>query len=148
MTKIYEESEVMILLVEDNPGDVLLAQEAIIDAKVKNSMIAVRDGVEALNFLKKQGDYVDAVRPDIILLDINMPRMNGHELLEIIKKDKSLKQIPVIMLTTSEEERDILKSYDLYANSYIVKPVDVDQFTEVIRSIEHFWFIISKLPPK
>lgn len=148
MTKTYEENEVVILLVEDNPGDVLLAQEAIIDAKVKNTMIAVRDGIEALDFLRKQGDYVDVVRPDIILLDINMPRMNGHELLEIIKKDKSLKQIPVIMLTTSEEERDILKSYDLYANSYIVKPVDVDQFTEVIRSIEHFWFIISKLPPK
>lgn len=143
-----QNQEVKILLVDDNPGDVLLTQEALEDAKIVNTMDSVQDGVEALKYLKKQESYPHAERPDLILLDINMPRMNGHELLNIIKNDADLKRIPVIMLTTSEAERDVFKSYDLHANGYIVKPVDVDQFMEVIRSVEYFWFSIIKLPPE
>jgi CheY-like chemotaxis protein len=135
-----------ILLVEDNPGDVRLTQEALKDAKVRNDLHVVRDGVEAMAFLRKQGVYKDVPRPDIILLDLNLPKKSGHEVLSEIKSDDSLKCIPVVMLTVSKDEEDIVKSYNLHANCFISKPVDLDQFLIVVKSIEDFWLTIVKLP--
>lgn len=135
-----------ILLVEDNPGDVRLTQEAFKDSKLNNNLNVVEDGVEALEYLRAEGGYVDAVRPDIILLDLNLPRMNGQELLKIIKEDVDLRRIPVVILTTSDSEKDIIASYNLHANCYITKPVDLNRFSEIVRNIEGFWFQIVKLP--
>jgi len=135
-----------ILLVEDNPGDVRLTQEALRDAKVRNTMHVAADGVEAMEFLRRQGKHADVPRPDLILLDLNMPRMDGREVLAAIKADPSLRRIPVVILTTSDDEKDVLKSYDLHANCYITKPVELPQFIEVVRSIEDFWLTIVKLP--
>jgi CheY-like chemotaxis protein len=137
---------VEILLVEDNPGDVRLAVEALKDAKVHNNLSAVTDGEEALAFLRREGKYADSPRPDLILLDLNLPRKDGREVLSEIKRDSSLKRIPVVILTTSQAEEDILKAYNLNANCYIAKPVDLDQFIRVVRSIENFWLTIVKLP--
>ncbi len=135
-----------ILLVEDNPGDVRLTMEALKDADVPNRLSVVRDGVEAMEFLRRQGQYVAAPRPDLILLDLNLPRKDGRQVLKEIKADDMLKRIPVVVLTTSRAEEDILKAYDLNANCYITKPVDLDQFTQVMRAIEVFWMTVVKLP--
>jgi two-component system response regulator len=135
-----------ILLVEDNPGDVRLSIEVLRDAKVHNHLSAVGDGVEALSFLRKEGKYADAPHPDLILLDLNLPKKDGREVLAEIKADEHLKRIPVVVLTTSQSEEDILKAYELHANCYISKPVNLDQFIKVVQSIEAFWLTIVKLP--
>lgn len=135
-----------ILLVEDNPGDAQLTQIAVEDSKMSIKLNVVEDGVEAMNFLQKQGKYAKATCPDLILLDLNLPRKDGREVLAEIKNDDILKRIPVVVLTTSQAEDDILKAYDLSANCYITKPVDFDQFVKIVQSIEHFWFTIVKLP--
>jgi two-component system, chemotaxis family, response regulator Rcp1 len=135
-----------ILLVEDNEGDILLTQEAFRDGKLTNKVSVVRDGEEAIRFLKKQGHFTNEERPDIILLDINLPRMDGIETLRHIKDDEELKTIPVVMLTTSSAERDIFQAYRAYANCYITKPVDFSKFIQVVQSIENFWLTIVKLP--
>ena len=134
-----------ILLVEDNPGDVRLTKEALKDAKVRNNLHVAMDGVEALAFLRKQGKYSAVVRPDLILLDLNLPRKNGREVLEEIKQDPALQHIPIVILTTSQAEQDVLESYRLRANAYVTKPVDLDQFLKVVGSIEEFWLEIVKL---
>ena len=135
-----------ILLVEDNPGDARLAQEAMKDAKVKNNLHWVEDGVQAMAFLRKEEGYEETPRPDVVLLDLNLPKKDGREVLSEIKSDDQLKNIPVVILTVSSDEADILKSYDLHANCYITKPLDLDSFIEVVRSIECFWLTIVKLP--
>ena len=135
-----------ILLVEDNPGDVRLSIEVLRDAKVHNHLTAVGDGVEALSFLRREGIYADAPHPDLILLDLNLPKKDGREVLAEIKADDHLKRIPVVVLTTSQSEEDILKAYELHANCYISKPVNLDQFIKVVQSIEAFWLTIVKLP--
>ena len=135
-----------ILLVEDSLGDVRLIQEALEEAKVRNRMSVVGDGVEALAYLHRQGRYARAVRPGLILLDLNLPRKNGFEVLREIKADEDLKPIPVVVLTTSQAEQDIVKSYELYANAYISKPVDLEQFLKVVKAIEDFWLEIVRLP--
>jgi two-component system, chemotaxis family, response regulator Rcp1 len=135
-----------ILLVEDNPGDVRLSIEVLRDAKVHNHLNTVSDGVEALSFLRREGIYADAPHPDLILLDLNLPKKDGREVLAEIKADDNLKRIPVVVLTTSQSEEDILKAYELHANCYISKPVNLDQFIKVVQSIEAFWLTIVKLP--
>ena len=140
-------SPIEILLVEDNPGDARLTQEALKDSKLVNKLYVVEDGVDALRFLKNEGEFVNAPRPDIILLDLNLPRMSGRELLEVIKADDVLKTIPVVVLTTSDDERDIVASYSLHANCYITKPVDMNQFVTIVKNIKDFWFTIVRLPP-
>lgn len=135
-----------ILLVEDNPGDARLAEEALKDSKVKNQLHIVMDGLAATDFLFKRNEYKDAPTPDIILLDLNLPKKDGREVLAEIKADEKLKRIPVVILTMSDAEKDILKVYDLHANCYITKPLDLDKFMEVVRSIEDFWLTIVKLP--
>jgi chemotaxis family two-component system response regulator Rcp1 len=136
-----------ILLVEDNPGDARLAIESLKDAKVSNNLYWVQDGVQALDFLRRQGEYPDAPRPDVVLLDLNLPKKDGREVLAEIKTDESLRRIPVVILTVSSDERDILESYDLHANCYVTKPIDLDRFLDVVKSIENFWLTIVKLPP-
>ncbi len=135
-----------LLLVEDSQPDVRLTQEALREAKVKNRLWVVEDGVEALAFLRKEPPYADAPRPDLILLDLNLPRMDGRQVLEAIKADASLKCIPVVILTTSKSEEDVLRAYQLHANCYITKPVDFNRFMEVVRTIEDFWLTIVRLP--
>ena len=137
---------VEILLVEDNPGDVRLTQEALKESKVTNNLSVAEDGVEALAFLKREGKYANAPRPDLLLLDLNLPKKDGRELLEEIKADEHLRRIPVVVLTTSKAEEDILRMYDQHANCYITKPIDFDQFIDVVKSIEDFWLTIVKLP--
>jgi len=144
--KNRETRPIEILLVEDNPGDVRLTQEAFRDAKVRNEMVVVGDGLEAMAYLKQENEYIHAIRPDLILLDLNLPRMNGFEVLDAIKVDESLKRIPVVVLTTSQAEQDIIRSYDLHANAYVTKPVDLEQFIVAIRAIESFWLEIVKFP--
>jgi CheY-like chemotaxis protein len=139
-------SSIDILLVEDNAGDARLAQEALRESKIRNTLYHVSDGVEAMGFLNKQGKYEQVPRPGLILLDLNLPRMDGREVLAVIKNDKNLKRIPVVILTTSSDEADIFKSYNLHANCYITKPFDLDQFIQVVKSIEDFWLTIVKLP--
>ncbi len=140
-------SPVEIFLVEDNPGDVRLTEEALKESKVLNNLHVAMDGVEAMEYLKRQGKYSDAPHPDLILLDLNLPKKDGREVLEEIKADEDLRRIPVVVLTTSKAEEDILRMYDQHANCYITKPIDFDQFIEVVRSIENFWLSIVKLPP-
>ncbi len=137
---------VEILLVEDNPGDVRLTREALKEAKVRNNLYVVGDGEKALAFLHQEGEFKDAPRPDIIMLDLNLPKKNGQEVLAEIKSDPSLRRIPVVILTTSKAEEDILRSYDLHANCYITKPVDFEQFIKVVQSIEEFWLTVVRLP--
>jgi CheY-like chemotaxis protein len=137
---------VEILLVEDNPGDVRLAMEALKEGKVHVHMSVAVDGVEALEFLRRQGKYANAPRPDLILLDLNLPRKDGRDVLAELKADEELKRIPVVILTTSKTEEDILRSYHLNANCYITKPVDLEQFIRVVKSIQDFWLTIVKLP--
>jgi len=138
---------VEILLVEDNPGDVDLAREALDNSKINNTLSVVGDGEEAMDFLHRRGKHAAAPRPDLILLDLNLPKKDGREVLAEFKADDNLKRIPVVILTTSKEEEDIIKSYDLHANCYITKPIDLHQFIHVIRAIEDFWLTIVKLPP-
>jgi CheY-like chemotaxis protein len=135
-------------MVEDNPDDIELTVEALKDARVANHLTVVQDGEEALSYLRCRGKYAQAVRPDLILLDLNMPRKNGRDVLRDIKNDPKLKRIPVVILTTSQAEDDILHTYDLHANCYITKPVDFNQFLKVVRSIEDFWLTVVKLPPR
>ena len=135
-----------ILLVEDNSGDARLAKEALKESKVKNQLHIVNDGVAATDFLFKRNDYKDAPRPDLIILDLNLPKKDGREVLAEIKADENLKRIPVIILTISKAEEDILKTYNLHANCYITKPLDFDKFIEVVKSIEDFWLTVVKLP--
>lgn len=137
---------VEILLVEDNPGDVRLTQEALRESKVRNHLHVAVDGVEALAYLRREGAYAEAVRPDLVLLDLNLPRKDGREVLAEMKDDEALRRIPVVVLTTSRAEQDILRTYNLHANCYISKPVDLDQFITVVKSIEDFWFTIVTLP--
>ncbi len=137
-----------ILLVEDNPGDVRLTKEALKEGKVANQINVVMDGMEAMAFLHKEGKYANAPKPDLILLDLNLPKKNGREVLAEIKEDQRLKCIPVVILTSSQAEKDIVMTYNLHANCYITKPVDFDQFIGVVKSIENFWFNVVKLPPK
>ena len=137
-----------VLLVEDDPGDVLLTQETLLGSKIRTNLHVVGDGVEALAFLRNEGAYQSVPRPDLILLDLNMPRKDGREVLAEIKEDPALKTIPVAVLTTSSQDEDILKSYELHANCYITKPVGLEQFSTVVQSLEDFWFAIVKLPPK
>lgn len=135
-----------ILLVEDNEGDARLAREAMRDSKIRNTLHHVIDGEEAMAFLRKEGKFTDAPRPDLILLDLNLPKKDGREVLAEIKVDETLRYIPVVVLTVSSDEEDILKSYNLHANCYVTKPLDLDRFIKVVKSIEDFWFTIVKLP--
>jgi two-component system, chemotaxis family, response regulator Rcp1 len=138
---------VEILLVEDNPGDVRLTLEALKDAKVRNNLSIVGDGEQAMAFLRRQGNYANAPHPDLILLDLNLPRKDGREVLAEIKSDPVLRRIPVVVLTTSQAEEDILRAYNLNANCFVTKPMDLDQFLKVVRAIEDFWLEIVRLPP-
>ncbi len=135
-----------ILLVEDNPGDVRLAKEGLKESKVINNLHVVDDGVEAMAFLRKEGNYADAVTPDLILLDLNLPKKDGREVLAEIKGDKNLRRIPIVVLTTSQAEEDVMKTYDLHANCYVTKPVDLDQFVKIVKSLNNFWFEMVTLP--
>ena len=135
-----------ILLVDDNPGDVRLTTEALKDSNVQKRLHTAKDGIEAIAFLRRKGEYADAPRPDLILLDLNMPRMDGAQVLEEIKKDPALQHIPVVMLTGSQEIEDIIKTYDLHANCYVIKPMDLEQFIMMMKSITNFWLNTLKLP--
>ncbi|MCK4789916.1 MAG: response regulator [Desulfobacteraceae bacterium] len=135
-----------MLLVEDNPGDARLAMEALKDAKVHNKLHWVQDGVEAMDFLRRKGNYSDAPRPDVVLLDLNLPKKDGREVLADVKADEDLRRIPVVILTISDAEEDVIKTYNLHANCYIRKPIDLDQFVAVVKAIEDFWLTIVKLP--
>jgi CheY-like chemotaxis protein len=137
-----------VLLVEDNPGDVKLTEIALEESKISVHLSVVEDGVEAMAFLRKEEQYATTPHPDIILLDLNLPKKDGREVLAEIKADNTLKRIPVVVLTTSHAEEDVLKAYNLCANCYITKPVDFDQFVKIVQSIENFWFTIVKLPPE
>lgn len=141
-------NSVHILLVEDNEGDIVLTTEALQEGRIANSIAVARDGSEALQYLQKKGDFAKEPSPDIILLDVNLPKLNGHELLKIIKTTENLKHIPVVMLTTSSSEADIINSYKNHANCYITKPVDVNNFLDVVTTLEDFWISIVQLPTK
>ena len=148
MIQTQEESPpVEILLVEDNPGDYRLTKEALHEGKVYNNLHWAKDGVEALEFLKRSGKHAKAPRPDIILLDLNLPKKDGREVLSEIKQDPALRSIPVVILTTSKAEEDVLKSYHLHANCYVTKPVDLEKFIVVVQSIDRFWLTVVTLPP-
>ncbi len=136
-----------ILLVEDNPGDVRLTKEALKEGKVYSNLHTVKDGVEAMEYLRREGKYKDVPRPDIILLDLNLPRKDGREVLEEIKRDEKLKRIPVVVLTTSKAEEDVLRTYNLHANCYVTKPVDLEKVMVVVKTIDSFWLTVVTLPP-
>ena len=135
-----------VLLVEDDEGDVLMTREALDEGKVFNRLNVVGDGVEAVSYLRRRGKYADAVRPDLVLLDLNLPKRDGRQVLEEIKSDPDLRRIPIVVLTTSEAEEDVLRSYDLHANAYVTKPVDFERFVEVIRQIDEFFISVVRLP--
>ena len=137
-----------ILLVEDNPGDVRLTVEALRESRVRNDLSVVKDGIQAMAFLRREGEHAGAPRPDLILLDLNLPKKDGRDVLDEIKRDDDLKSIPVVVLTTSEAEEDVRKAYGLRANCYITKPLDLEQFVKVVKSIGEFWLTIVKLPPE
>ena len=143
-----EATPIEVLLVEDDPGDVLMTQEAFEEHRIGNRLSVVSDGVEALAYLRREDPYADAVRPDLILLDLNLPRRDGRQVLQEIKNDESLRQIPVVVLTTSQRDEDILRSYQLHANAYVTKPVDFDRFIKVVRQIDDFFVTVVKLPPR
>jgi CheY-like chemotaxis protein len=140
--------QIEVLLVEDDPGDVLMTREAFQDYKVANHLHVVHDGADALAFLRREGDYAGAPRPDLVLLDLNLPRMDGREVLQAIKGDAELASIPVVVLTTSEAEEDVLRSYSLHANAYVTKPVDFERFIEVVRQIDDFFVTVVRLPSR
>jgi CheY-like chemotaxis protein len=141
-------SPIEVLLIEDDPGDVLMTQEAFEEHKLRNRLNVVSDGAEALAYLRREGQYADAELPDLILLDLNLPRRDGREVLEEIKNDEQLCRIPVVVLTTSQADEDILRSYQLHANAYVAKPVDFEQFITVVRQIDEFFVSVVKLPPR
>jgi len=147
-SKMDQVRPVDILLVEDNPGDVRLTKEALKDAKVLNEVYVARDGDEAMKFLHRQNAFANVPLPDLILLDLNLPKKDGRDVLAEIKQDLLLRHIPVVVLTTSKAEEDIVKTYNLHANAYITKPVDLNRFVEIIHALEEFWFTVVKLPPK
>lgn len=144
----HDAKPVEILLVEDNPGDMRLTQEALKEGKVYSNLHWAKDGVEALDFLRQQRRFANAPRPDLILLDLNLPKKDGREVLSIIKSDGDLKNIPVVILTTSKADEDVLKSYELHANCYVTKPVDLEKFIFVVQSIDRFWLTVVTLPPQ
>jgi len=144
---VEQNRPVEILLVEDNPGDVRLTKEALKEGKVYSNLHTVKDGVEAMDFLRRHGKYSSVPRPDIILLDLNLPRKDGREVLEEIKSDSDLKRIPVVVLTTSKAEEDVLRTYNLHANCYVTKPVDLEKFMVVVKTIDVFWLTVVTLPP-
>jgi CheY-like chemotaxis protein len=146
MTEAQPGRPISILLVEDNPGDIRLTQEALREGKVRTNLQIARDGVEALDLLSQRGPFAGALRPDLILLDLNLPKKDGREVLAEIKADRSLRRIPVVVLTTSRAEEDVASSYDLHANCYIGKPFELDRFIEVVKSIDAFWLHIVELP--
>ncbi len=146
MTKLKHKM-VEILLIEDNPGDVRLTKEALKECKISNKLHIALDGIEAMDFLFKKEKFKNSPRPDVILLDLNLPKKDGREVLAEIKQDKDLRRIPVVILTTSKSEEDVIKTYNLHANCYISKPIDMEQFIKVVKSIGDFWFTIVKLPP-
>ena len=148
MSDTQECRQIEILLVEDNPADVRLTQEALKEGRVLNRLHVVNDGEAAMDFLRHKGPFANSPSPDVILLDLNLPRKDGREVLQDVKNDPQLRRIPVIVLTTSDAETDILKTYDLHANCYVTKPVDLDHFLSVMQSIQDFWLSIVKLPPK
>lgn len=143
---VQPERQVEILLVEDDPGDVLMTREAFADYKLRNRLHVVDDGVQAMAFLRQEGEYAGSPRPDLVLLDLNLPRMDGREVLEAIKSDADLASIPVVVLTTSEAEDDVVRSYSLHANAYVTKPVDFERFIEVVRQIDDFFVTVVRLP--
>jgi CheY-like chemotaxis protein len=147
MTQPFEaEREIQVLLVEDDPGDVLMTREAFEDYKVHNQLHVVNDGEQAMAFLRQEGEYADLPRPDLVLLDLNLPRMDGRQVLDAIKSDPELSSIPVVVLTTSEAEDDVLRSYSLHANAYVTKPVDFERFIDVVRQIDDFFVSVVRLP--
>jgi len=148
MTESIAGEPIDILLAEDNPGDVKLTEKALDTGKIRNSLHVVNDGVEAMAFLRREGEYADAPRPDLFLLDLNMPRMGGREVLEAMAEEESLQRIPVVILTSSAAEQDIIDSYDRHANAYLTKPVDFDGFVDIVRRIEEFWLTVVKQPPE
>jgi chemotaxis family two-component system response regulator Rcp1 len=148
MSTTIQARPIEILLVEDSPGDVDLTKLALEDAKMVNNLSVVGDGIQAIDFLRKTGSYANAPHPDLILLDLNLPRKDGREVLAEIKEDPILSRIPVVILTTSDAERDVLQAYSLHANCYITKPVDIQNFISVVKAIEDFWFAVVKLPPE
>jgi CheY-like chemotaxis protein len=148
MSNAAAPNPIEILLVEDNPGDVRLMTETLRDGKVWNRLRVVEDGVEALALLRREGEYASAVRPDLILLDLSLPRKGGQEVLAEVKQDPDLRRIPVVVITSSRAEKDILEAYDNCVNCYLTKPVDLEQFVGIVRSIEDFWFSVVKLPPR
>jgi CheY-like chemotaxis protein len=145
---VHPVTPIEVLLVEDDPGDVLMTREAFEEHEIGNRLSVVSDGVAALAYLRREDPYADAVRPDLILLDLNLPRRDGREVLQEIKFDEDLRQIPVVVLTTSQADEDILRSYQLHANAYVTKPVDFEQFTTVVRRIDDFFVSVVKLPPR
>jgi CheY-like chemotaxis protein len=148
MDDINEEARpIEILLVEDNPGDMRLTKEALKEGKVYNNLHWVKDGVDALEFLRREGKHAQAPRPDIILLDLNLPKKDGREVLSVVKNDDQLKHIPVVVLTTSKAEEDVVRSYNLHANCYVTKPVDLEKFISVVHAIDRFWLTVVTLPP-
>jgi CheY-like chemotaxis protein len=148
MTQSMPGREIVVLLVEDDPGDVLMTKEAFEDHKLHNELHVVNDGTEAMAFLRREGDRADAPRPDLVLLDLNLPRMDGREVLQAIKSDPELASIPVVVLTTSEAEEDVLRSYSLHANAYVTKPVDFERFIQVVRQIDEFFVTVVRLPSR
>ncbi len=147
MTQSYDgERQIEILLVEDDPGDVVMTREAFQDYKIRNQLHVVNDGSEAMAFLRQQGEFAGRPRPDLVLLDLNLPRMDGREVLQAIKSDPDLASIPVVVLTTSENEDDVLRSYSLHANAYVTKPVDFESFIQVVRQIDEFFVSVVRLP--
>jgi CheY-like chemotaxis protein len=146
MTQDQLAKPIEVLLVEDNAGDVRLTKEALKEGKVRLNLSVVKDGVEAIAFLRKEGDFAGATRPDLVLLDLNLPKKDGREVLKDMKNDPQLLRIPVVVLTTSASDEDILGTYGLHANCYITKPVDMDQFIKVVKLIEEFWFVVAKIP--
>ncbi len=148
MSSFHIVHPIEVLMVEDNPGDVRLTQEALRESKLYCRVDTVEDGEQAMRFLRREREYAAVHRPDLILLDLNLPRKDGREVLREIKQDEGLKEIPVVILTTSRDEQDIVRSYRLHANCYVTKPVGLNEFTNVVRSIENFWFTVVKLPPR
>jgi len=147
MTEHRDGEPVDILLVEDNPGDVRLTREAFAEAQITNDLHAVNDGEDALDFLHQRGEHADAPRPNLVLLDLNLPKVDGHDVLEAVKSDDDLRTIPVVVLTSSEAEEDVVKSYEQHTNAYLTKPIDPSEFVDVIRSFERFWLTLVELPP-
>jgi len=148
MTETNQGEPVEILLAEDNPGDVTLTKKALEQGNIINNLHVVNDGVEAMRFLRQEDEYEEKSRPDLVLLDLNMPKMDGREVLESIKTDDDLKRIPIVVMTSSEAEEDIVQSYDRHANAYLTKPIDYDGFLDIVRSIEEFWLTVVKMPPE